>query len=832
LPISIQKKPEKGGTVSEEKNSTKSGNGSHPPEERLRPGISNESLRRHNIRHAGKEESSELIGYPAPGIIIPYTTTDGESLKVNGRHFHRIRLDDPTSAKYLSPKGSGAQLFIPQDQIFGAELVIAESEFKAAALAEAGIPTVGIGGICSAMTDGKMIPELKTFMTKHPPTTVYFLGDADTCFLSAFSIEAIKLAKALPGGCQLKLPRIPATMPNGIDDCREKLGDGFNTFWQEIKKSALLIDPDLPPATLAIRLAIRELPSIAGLTDREIQIRRLANLASHLSAIELETLAREVNKIFKITLTAFRQSAKQIRTRRLKEETEQAQRDPQKLIPQALLNDPRPKLELPGSRDRLSSEFASELGPILAKQKFYTKDKVVVVPDIENAKLIMMLPAAFRTELEKYVIPFKVVKNQAGYLSAFNRSLTKDDADTTLQSSHLTSHLSKIRAVNNIQLPKLRASGQIELLPEGYDQESMIYTMPGSPGIMDMDVETARETLSELFEEFCFVPGDERRAKAVTIAAMLTLFCFNILPQGTLRPAFIYSANAEGSGKTLLAKIAVITRLGYASASPWPETDEEVAKQTFANALEGSSILFFDNAKRGIGGAAIESAISTTTITGRVLGFSKEMELENMMTLFITANGAEISPDMRRRSLQVDLLLKEARSEDRVIKYPLNDVKLIELRPAILGMLWSITRHWAISGQPKSEKTLSSFEPWSEIIGGILECNGFGSPCEPNPSRVSGDIYTTHMIALVSEMELNRKYDFTSLVNLARQHELFDKLVGEVSDTELEPSERKSFSSILKRFNNRKFSTGRWFHRWQKSKNNVVYYTDLNQPET
>ena len=145
------------------------GNGNHQPEARLRPGISNEFLARHNIRHVGKEESSRLIGYPAPGIAIPYTTSEGAPLIVNTRPFHRIRLDNPTSAKYLSPKGSGAQLFIPQDQIFGPELVIAESEFKAAALAEAGIPTVGIGGICSAMTEGRLIPELKTLITKYPP---------------------------------------------------------------------------------------------------------------------------------------------------------------------------------------------------------------------------------------------------------------------------------------------------------------------------------------------------------------------------------------------------------------------------------------------------------------------------------------------------------------------------------------------------------------------------------------------------------------------------------------------------------------------------------------
>ena len=263
---------------------------------------------------------------------------------------------------------------------------------------------------------------------------------------------------------------------------------------------------------------------------------------------------------------------------------------------------------------------------------------------------------------------------------SFNRSIPKEEADTILQSEHLTKHLARIRAVNNVRLPVQRSSGHIELLPEGYDHESMIYTMPGGPQISDIGAELARNALLELLEEFCFIEGDEKRAKAVAIAAMLTLFDFGILPQDVLRPAFLYTANAEGSGKTLLAKLAIIPRTGVSPTGPWPEKDDEIEKRVFANTLAGSSVLFFDNAKRHIASASLESAITTPTISGRVLGLSKNMEVENMMTVFITANGATISPDMRRRSLQIDLHLREARSEDRVIRNPLNDVRIREQR--------------------------------------------------------------------------------------------------------------------------------------------------------
>jgi hypothetical protein len=793
-----------------------------------RPGISVEFLRKHNIRHVGRDESSNLIGYPAPGILIPYTTLDGAPLIVNGQPFYRIRLDVPTSAKYLSPKGSGAQLCIPLGQTFGKELVVGESEFKAYALAEAGIPTVGIGGICSAMTDGKLIPEFEKLITKHPPKRVFFLGDADTCFLSAFAIEAIKMAKALPTDCELFLPRIPITMPNGIDDCRDKLREKFASFWKEIKEQAILVDPKLPPAALALRLILPQLTAIAGLAETEIPIERLAVLASWLPAIELETLAREINKVFKITKGAFQTKVKDLRKARAKQEAEQSQSKPRKVNPDNLANDPRPRVEIPGSRERLSSEFADELGPILAKHRFFVKDKLIVVPDPETSGLQLILPTVFKTQIEKYVIPFKVVKNSSGVLFEINHSISKEEADTVLQSEQLARHLPKIRGINDVRLPVRRANGRLELLPEGYDSESRIYTLPDGPEIKEVEVELAREALKDIFSEFCFLQGDEKRSTAIALAAMLTLFNFSILPPGTLRPAFIYTANAEGSGKTLLAKIAIITRSGKSSGGPWPEKPEELEKRLFAASLVGAFIFFLDNANEVIGNKALESALTLPTIGGRILGISKYVDLENLMTVFITGNGATVSPDMRRRSLQIELHLNEARAEDRVIKHPLNDVALQELRPELLSCLWSLTSYWDKSGQPQSTTLLNTFETWSGIIGGILECNGFDSPVGPTPAAATtGDRDNMQITILVNTMKLNTDYHFADLVSLAQELDLFAQLVGDGSDdTFLEKKEKSTFSAILRRFRDRKFSSGRVFRQLRSSRYISVYYVE------
>ena len=86
-------------------------------------------------------------------------------------------------------------------------------------------------------------------------------------------------------------------------------------------------------------------------------------------------------------------------------------------------------------------------------------------------------------------------------------------------------------------------------------------------------------------------------------------------------------------------------------------------------------------------------------ITGRILGRSQTLTIENMMTVFFTGNGATISPDLRRRVLHVELFLREARSEDRKINHPLDEQAIEGLRDAILSALWSITCAWDKAGQ-------------------------------------------------------------------------------------------------------------------------------------
>jgi hypothetical protein len=163
---------------------------------------------------------------------------------------------------------------------------------------------------------------------------------------------------------------------------------------------------------------------------------------------------------------------------------------------------------------------------------------------------------------------------------------------------------------------------------------------------------------------------------------MLTLFAFNIIPRGALRPGFPYTANAEGGGKTLLARLAIVARMGFTATGSLPEKEEKVQKRVFAAAIAASAALLFDNGKRHISSGSMESALTAPFVEGRILGKSQMLYVENMMTVFLTGNGATISGDLRRRLLHVELFLHEAKAEYRRIKNPLDEFTLRDLRPA------------------------------------------------------------------------------------------------------------------------------------------------------
>lgn len=261
------------------------------------------------IRSVEPQEAFAALGYREAGLLIPYRDVSGTPVQIDGKAFARLRLNQPKgSAKYLSPKGSGCQLYVPPGLrkllLPGCVLGIVEGEFKCMALAEAGFPCVGIGGITSACPkdsrgEPELLPMLDQLIAEVRPARLAFIGDSDTALIPDFAREALKLAGLVR--LPVVLPRIPLDAPGkGPDDLRQIWGVEFAVRWQRILDDAEPVDPESKPAALALRLLRRELDPLRRLrgSDQERARDRLVKLAarftdSPLESAELEEIAKD-----------------------------------------------------------------------------------------------------------------------------------------------------------------------------------------------------------------------------------------------------------------------------------------------------------------------------------------------------------------------------------------------------------------------------------------------------------------------------------------------------------------------------------------------------------
>lgn len=275
-----------------------------------RPGISEATLTRLGIRHVREAEAFDLIGQKFAGLYIPY------GVHVDGKPFGRLRLDVPQAdRKYTQRVDSGVHPYFPSfPELEGqSDLVIVEGEFKAIALCEAGFRAIGISGFYGFMHQEKLCARLRNHLQEHPPARILFLGDNDTALNYQFADAAVKLGSRV-SPAPVFLPRIPWSMPKGVDDCREALGfEPFGEWWQNLVATAVAVPPKLDADLLAVELfkvALADLKMVTGV-PRALVLQKLGRLAACLHAMARGELAALCKDELGINRTTLQQAAAQ-----------------------------------------------------------------------------------------------------------------------------------------------------------------------------------------------------------------------------------------------------------------------------------------------------------------------------------------------------------------------------------------------------------------------------------------------------------------------------------------------------------------------------------------
>jgi len=229
------------------------------------PGVSQGYAEAAGVERLTAAEAEHRCGLKEGGLWFPYRSLAGEPIPLDGRPgcYGRLRLNVPRDdRKYHQRAGTKARGYVPHNfHLLTAQndLVIVEGEKKCLALAEAGVAALGVGGICSALSDGQFVPELNAAIQHMNLQRVLFLGDSDTSLIFSFSREAIKTARMLPEHITVVLPRIGLDGPGkGIDDVRQALGAEFPAYWARIVAEAEPVSRDDTAEQLALRLFKRE----------------------------------------------------------------------------------------------------------------------------------------------------------------------------------------------------------------------------------------------------------------------------------------------------------------------------------------------------------------------------------------------------------------------------------------------------------------------------------------------------------------------------------------------------------------------------------------------
>jgi hypothetical protein len=463
--------------------------------------------------------------------------------------------------------------------------------------------------------------------------------------------------------------------------------------------------------------------------------------------------------------------------------------------------DRRARIELPGP-GRMISNFATELGQALAQHGIYRYAGQAAIYDEKTKTLATAKAQKFRTWMENFVLPFIMTED-----GQIEQTISNSDAGAVLASDHFLEDLPEVERVNAVRLPVARSDGKTELLPEGHDSEGKILTARGTVRYWeDMPFADARSFLNGLLSDFPF--ADESRSKAIAVAAMMTLFGLDLIPPRTILPAFYYRGNQVGLGKGLLVQAAMIPVLGDVPTGVNPKDETELRKFLFAIAREGRPVAFLDNVTGRIASASLESFITASTVTGRVLGSSQSLNCRKNSVVFITGNDCTLSKDMARRTLISELYLA-GNPGDRKIENHLDENRLRELRPEILAALFALVREWASAGKPAPTKINPNFVVWSQTIGGIVEHAGFGAIAGSTTNEPAADPREVDMFKLTECLHQRHQTEavmFNELVSLMSEHGLFSDILK--SGEALTKQENTTLGRFLSAQHERAFTNG------------------------
>ncbi|MHC4378258.1 MAG: hypothetical protein ACYS26_16780 [Planctomycetota bacterium] len=475
------------------------------------------------------------------------------------------------------------------------------------------------------------------------------------------------------------------------------------------------------------------------------------------------------------------------------------------LVPEINLNDPVIRI-------------GEQLGNLLSHREVFRMGEQIVT--IEDGRMAPVSAARFCSLVERWVTTLKHTQSGPKVMT-----MGTELANKIMECLEFRERLRQLDGVLPVRAPVRREDGTVELLAAGYDEASRVYCCDAVDFEQDWEVGRGMGWLMDVLGEFEWADSEgqtflfSNRSFCVQVAAMLSAFCRLLIPTGTPRPMIVWVANQQGSGKSVLAEGALAPVFGEVATTTNPESREEFTKLLDTAAINMRSYLFLDDAPGYVASGALNRFVTSRRHSGRIMGGQMEFDVPAVTQVLLTGNNLELTPDLMRRALAVELFLPgeiEGRTFKRVIEpgwwaRP-------EVRRDALSALWSLVRHWDEVGRPMGNDRKPTFETWSGVIGGILESlpdagQGIGRAMSKANLPMAGDRRGQEWRELLMDIASNEEtpddgespHEFTTteIVEEARHRSLLEDVVGTTSDKPLTAKELRRLGLELKRWRGR-----------------------------
>lgn len=324
----------------------------------------------------------------------------------------------------------------------------------------------------------------------------------------------------------------------------------------------------------------------------------------------------------------------------------------------------------------------------------------------------------------------------------------------------------------------------------GYDEHTGLYYFQTEPlTIPDSKptpaaIRKAKELLDDFLVDFPFA---DEASRAHALAMLILPFVRDLVRGNT--PLHFVTAPSQRTGKSLLVEVVAGVFNPLISASTAPEgrdSDDEWRKKITSALLTESPHIFFDNVKGIIDSANLEAALTSETITARLLGTNRDAVMPNNKVWIATGNNAELSTDMTGRTVEIRLDSNlENPSERKDFKHPNIRQYARDNRAALIGAVLVLARNWIEKKEPApAENTpyLGGFEGWRRVLGGILhaaEIPGFLQNRAQTVERVNtGDEVFREFVAAWFAYARQNPQRAKDLHPIAKESGVFDEVLS------------------------------------------------------